>query len=189
MTDERTSGSNDANNQGKGAPTPKRSEAEAARKSQMKKPVTRKEQNARERERRNKERAKQRDALFGEGSAKDLPPRDQGPSRAVARDVVDRRRTVAEYMLPVLVFVLCLSFIQTDWAPKAVTSIWFTIFVLLVVDTLMLARQLKRALAEKVGPNATKGHTMYALMRSTQLRRFRLPKPALKIGEPLKQRY
>lgn len=178
----------DGSTERKGTPTPKRSESEAARKAQMKKPVSRKDAKARSRNQRNTERSKQREALFGTGNAAHLPLRDRGPERACARAVVDRRRTVAEFMLPALVLVLFLSFIQAPWAYAAVMSIWFTILVALVIDSFILVRQLKAALRDRAG-GSTKGHTFYAIMRSTQLRRFRLPKPAIGIGDDLPSRF
>ena len=46
-------------------------------------------------------------ASLASGDDRYLPARDKGPVRAFARDYVDSRRTVGEYMLPlVIVFLL-----------------------------------------------------------------------------------
>src|SRR5690606_22125722 len=133
--------------QGKGGPTRSRKEAEAARKQQMKRPLTRKEQAQRDRRRRAAARDKQREALMGSGSAADLPPRDRGPARALARDAVDRRRTVAEFMLPILVVILVLSFFPA-MAP-AVFTVWTVTILATVVDELWLVVSLRRELAKR----------------------------------------
>lgn len=169
---------------GKGGPTRSRKEAEAARKQQMKRPLTRREQADRSR----RQRDKQREALMGGGSAKDLPLRDQGPGRALARDVVDRRRTIAEFMLPILVVILVLSFFSQFQA--FVFTLWTVTILLTVIDEVLLVVRLRRELSRRVAdPARRKGATLYAVLRSTQLRRMRLPKPAIAIGGPLRETY
>ena len=85
---------------GKGRRTPTRKEAEAARKKQMKVPVTRKEQAKRERAAREELRLKQREALKT-GDEKYLPVRERGPVRKFCRDYVDRRWNFARIPAPV----------------------------------------------------------------------------------------
>lgn len=173
--------------QGKGRPTRSRREAEAERRAQMKRPLTRREQAQRERRRRAAARERQREALLGAGSAADLPPRDRGPARALARDAVDRRRTVAEFMLPILVLILVLSFFPSlaTW----VFTLWSVTIIATVVDELWLVVSLKRELARRFTKAERRGAVHYAVLRSTQLRRMRLPKPTIGIGEPLRERY
>ncbi|MFS0884804.1 DUF3043 domain-containing protein [Aeromicrobium sp. 179-A 4D2 NHS] len=172
---------------GKGGPTRSRKEAEAARKQQMKRPLTRREQAERDRRRRSAARNKQRDALMGTGSTADLPPRDRGPSRALARDAVDRRRTVAEFMLPILVVILVMSFFPA--AASAVFSLWTVTILATVLDEIWLVVSLKRELKRRFTKAERRGAVLYAVLRSTQLRRMRLPKPAIEIGQPLRERY
>lgn len=173
--------------QGKGGPTRSRKEAEAERRAQMKRPLTRKEQSQRERRRRASARDKQREALMGSGSAADLPPRDRGPAKALARDVVDRRRTVAEFMLPILVVILILSF----FPPMAATvfGLWTVTIIATVIDEAWLIFTLKRELAKRFDKAGRRGAVLYAILRSTQIRRMRLPKPAIAVREPLRERY
>lgn len=173
--------------QGKGGPTRSRKEAEAERRAQMKRPLTRKEQAQRERRRRASTRDKQREALMGSGSAADLPMRDRGPAKALARDAVDRRRTVAEFMLPILVVILVLSFFPA--MAEAVFGLWTVTIVATVIDETWLIFTLKRELAKRFAKPDRRGAVLYAVLRSTQIRRMRLPKPAINIGEPLRVNY
>ena len=174
--------------EGKGRRTPSRKEAEAARRSAMKKPLTRKEQLRRERDARAELRSKQQAALRS-GSGDYLPPRDRGPVRALARDVVDRRRNVAEYLLPILVAVLVMSFVQVVAVQLVATYAWAVLLVLTIVDEVVMVRTLKRELRDRLPDAPTKGATGYAVLRSTQLRRFRLPPVAIERGGMLKPRY
>ncbi|KQX76179.1 hypothetical protein ASD10_13930 [Aeromicrobium sp. Root472D3] len=177
---------------GKGRPTPSRREAEAARKKQMKTPMTRKEQAKRDRAAREEIRLKQRDALKS-GDERYLPAREQGPVRRFTRDYVDRRRNFAEYLLPFLVVLLVLFAVAGSISSNASAVLTAFVYPFLIVgtvlDEIIMVRGLKKQLKERFGPDNVKGSTTYAVLRSTQLRRFRLPKPQVKRGEVLSGTY
>ena len=61
------------------------------------------------RERQREDRSQQMTALRA-GDERNLPPRDRGPVRRYVRDVVDARRSVAEFFLPFALVILVLSF-------------------------------------------------------------------------------
>jgi hypothetical protein len=173
---------------GKGRPTPSRKEAEAARKKQMKVPLSRKDLAKRERAAREEIRLKQRDALKS-GDERYLPARDQGPVRRFTRDFVDRRYNFAEYLLPFLVVLLLLFIVAGSISTQAEQLITVTVYPFVIIGTILdeivLVRGLKKELRARFGDDAVKGQTTYAVLRSTQLRRFRLPKPMVKRGEKL----
>ncbi len=173
----------------KGRATPSRREAELARKKQMKTPMTRKEQAKRERKARNELRTKQQQAMRT-GDEKFLPARERGPVRRFLRDYVDRRWNIAEFLLPVLVLILLLSLLGQTWAVTAVSTLWAFTIVAVVVDTFVLLRGVKKQIAARgFDPAEARGARFYALLRSTQLRRFRLPKPQVARGEALPDTY
>ena len=175
---------------GKGRPTPSRKEAEAARKKAMKQPMTRKEQAKRDRDARAKIRQKQQAALRGGGDEAYLPPRDRGPVRRFARDFVDRRLTVAEFILPILIVFLVASLVTPPTVSNVLTLyVYTTLMIVIAIDEVMLTRSLKRAAAERFPGQSLKGLTGYTVLRSFQLRRFRLPSPQVKRGEELPARY
>lgn len=177
----------------KGRPTRSRKEAEEARKKAMKTPRTRKEQMLREREARAKLRRKQQEALRT-GDDDHLPPRDRGPVRALVRDVVDRRVNVAEYLLPILLVVIVLNLLngavfQEPQVDAFIMLTWLALIILTIFDEFRLVRLVKRTVVDRFGPDKKRGTTGYAVLRSTQLRRFRLPKPQIARGAPLPDRY
>ncbi len=178
---------------GKGRPTRSRKDAEEARKKAMKKPQTRKEQMLREREARAKLRRKQQEALRG-GDDDHLPPRDRGPVRALVRDVVDRRVNVAEYLLPILLVVIVLNLLnssvfQEPQVDAFIMLTWLALILLTIFDEIRMVRLVKRTVADRFGAEKQRGNTGYAVLRSTQLRRFRLPKVQIERGAPLRDRY
>jgi len=173
---------------GKGRPTPTRREAEQERKKRMKQKRSRKETSKLERQRRGEARQKAREAMET-GDDRYLPARDKGPARRLCRDVVDSRYNLAEYLLPILVLILVLSLINTPWAVTFVYGTWLVAILGTAVDSVLLVTKTRRALRTRLPDASTKGTTAYTVMRSTQMRRLRLPKPQIGRGEPLRSRY
>ncbi|WP_101256273.1 DUF3043 domain-containing protein [Streptomyces barkulensis] len=166
----------------KGRPTPKRSEAEALRRAVAKPPADRKEAARRAREARRAELARQREALAG-GDERYLPARDRGPVRRYARDFVDGKWHVAEFFLPLAVVILILSMMPSMQVKNASLLLWLGVIVMIVVDSVLTGFRLKKALAERFPDENRRGAVAYALMRTLQMRRMRLPKPQIARGE------
>ena len=166
----------------KGRPTPKRSEAEANRRGRAYVPKDRKEaaKDARGRDRSARER--QRAALLN-GDESALPPRDKGPVRRFARDYVDSRMTAAEWFLPFAVIILLLSVMRSPALTAISLVLWVVIIALIVVHSFILSFGLRKQLAARFPDKSTKGVVAYALMRTLQMRRLRLPKPQVKRGQ------
>jgi Protein of unknown function (DUF3043) len=171
--------------QGKGRATPKRKEAEAARKKRMTPPRTRKEASALHRERAKEQRGKQREAMAGAGDDRFLPSRDQGPVKKFIRDYIDSRRTVGEFLIPIFLLMFMAAILLSGVTPYLGTFAWVGILLLLTLDSIRVVRGLKKAITEKFGAGETRGITMYALMRSWQMRRLRLPKSTVKPGDSI----
>ncbi|GAA3844742.1 DUF3043 domain-containing protein [Streptomyces phyllanthi] len=166
----------------KGRPTPKRSEAQAQRRSVANTPSTRKEAAKRARDERRSALERQRQALAG-GDERYLPVRDKGPVRKFARDFVDSRFSVAEFFLPLAVIILVLSMVRVASLQNIALLLWLFVIVLIVVDSIWVAMRLKRQLNERYPDENKRGAVAYALMRTLQMRRLRLPKPQVKRGE------
>ncbi|MFF3844009.1 DUF3043 domain-containing protein [Streptomyces sp. NPDC002328] len=165
----------------KGRPTPKRSVAQSQRRSVANTPMTRKEAAKRQRDDRRAQLERQRQALAG-GDERYLPARDKGPVRRFARDFVDSRFNVAEFFLPMAVIILVLSMVRVASLQSIALLLWLVVIVLIVLDSIVTGFRLKKQLAERFPDENRRGAVAYALMRSLQMRRLRLPKPQLKRG-------
>jgi len=172
----------------KGRPTPKRKEAEAARKQRLTPPKDRKEAARRLKQKRYEERMRTQLALKT-GDEAHLPPRDRGKVRRFVRDLVDSRRSVAEYLLPLLLVILLLSLFRSPVAAYAQLVVWLGTILGTVVDTLYVIARIRRELSRRFPGESTRGAVPYGVLRSSQLRRFRLPKPQVARGAPLSDRY
>jgi uncharacterized membrane protein len=166
----------------KGRPTPKRSAAQSQRRSVANTPSTRKEASKRQRDDRRAALERQRQALAG-GDERYLPARDKGPVRKYARDFIDSRFNVAEFFLPMAVVILVLSLVRVGALQSIALMLWLVVIVLIVLDAILNGFRLKKRLAERFPDHNRKGAVAYALMRSLQMRRLRLPKPQVKRGE------
>lgn len=166
----------------KGRPTPKRSDAQSQRRSLAKAPANRKEAAKRQRDDRRSAMARQRQALAG-GDERYLPARDKGSVRRFARDYVDSRWSVAEFFLPLAVMILVLSMMPSLQLKNISLLLWLFVIVMIVLDSVGLGFRLKRDLRTRFPDENKRGAVAYALMRTLQLRRMRLPKPQVARGE------
>jgi len=169
---------------GKGRPTPKRREAEQARKARVKAPRDRREAIRLQRQRARAERAKIHQAMLT-GDERYLPARDKGPVRRFCRDFVDSRRTTGEFLLPYFLVIFVLMSIPVPPIPAVATYLWLLALVVVPVDLILLGRRLKRELRRRFPDESHRGAVAYAVMRATQIRRLRLPKPQVKPGQPI----
>ncbi|MEU9214759.1 DUF3043 domain-containing protein [Streptomyces sp. NPDC048415] len=166
----------------KGRPTPKRSEAQTQRRSVANTPTTRKEAGKRQRDERRAQLERQRQALAS-GDERYLPARDKGPVRKFARDFVDSRFCIAEFFLPLAVIILVLSMVRVGSLQTIALLLWLIVIVMIVVDSIAIAMRLNKQLNARFPDANKKGAVRYALMRTLQMRRLRLPKPQVKRGE------
>ena len=165
----------------KGRPTPKRREAERTRRERVRAPRDRREAARQARQQARESRARTRAALLA-GDERALPARDRGPVKAFVRDLVDARRSVAEFFLYVAVVVLLVTLIRVPVVQLVGTSVWLVMVVAIVADSLVLVTRLRRELRRRFPGQDTKGAVSYALLRSLQIRRLRLPPPRVKPG-------
>lgn len=170
----------DAEPVGKGRPTPKRSESRKARRNVT--PKNRKEAANLQRDKRREERQVARRALLT-GDERNLPPRDAGPEKRLARDIVDSRFTYGQVFFVLIIIVFALSLIQNTRIKDIANYVALFSLTLMVFDGVMNARRAKVAVLSKYGDDNVGGISTYAFMRALLPRRFRRPPPKVKRGE------
>lgn len=174
--------SNESSPQKKGRPTPKRKDAESARKVSSLAPAHSKEEKARQKSAARAARMAQRAAyLRGDESA--LPLRDKGPVKKFVRNYVDSRRSIGEYFLPIIGVVLIISLIPVAAAAVIGVALMYSVLFASVIDGIFLTRRIKREVTARFPSESVKGLGMYGWLRSTQMRRMRAPKPGVAVGE------
>ena len=165
----------------KGRPTPKRSEAEKRRRQPYTAPGDRKAAATQTRDRDRSERARRAEAMRrGEDWA--LPRKDQGPVRALARDVVDSRRGIAEYYLYGIVVLILLLFVPALKGTIVVDVVILAVLAVIAGEGWYVSRKVIRLANERYPGQSTKGVAMYTALRGTQLRKMRMPAPRVQRG-------
>ncbi len=166
----------------KGHATPKRKDAQAKRVVNSLAPATNRQERRKQKEAQRQSRVASRGAYMrGEESA--LPVRDRGPARRFVRNYVDARRSIAEYLLPLLFVVLIISRI-TSLAIFAI-ALMYAVFLGALIEGFVLSRKIRKLVTEKFPDSPSRGLGVYGWSRSTQLRRLRAPKPQFKPGDKL----
>ena len=185
----------------KGRPTPKRSEAARKRGPVAPAPMTAAEARRRRKElggpklsrqERKAERLSRRAVMSDRrekmmaGEDAYLLPRDKGPVRRFARDVVDSRRNVLGLFMPAalgLIFVmLAVPSVQVQ---RLLSPAMLVLVLIMVIDGLIVGRKVNRLVDEKFPNNTESGWKLgfYAASRASQVRRMRAPRPQVNRGD------
>jgi cation transport ATPase len=113
-----------------------------------------------------------------------LPARDRGPVRRLVRNVVDARRNAGSFFLVVAALVLIGNFVPNEQVRSYTVSIWLVFFLLIIVDSIVLGRRIRKKVLERF-PNEDhkmRGLVWYGISRATMVRRWRFPKPEVPLG-------
>ena len=114
-----------------------------------------------------------------------LLPRDKGPVRRFARDIVDSRRiSVLGLFMPAalgLIFVM-LAVPQVQFY---ISPAMLILMAVMIIDGVFLGRKVNRLVDEKFPDNTESGWKLgfYAASRASQLRRMRAPRPQVNRGD------
>jgi Protein of unknown function (DUF3043) len=166
----------------KGAPTPKRSEAQGSRRQPYQAPTDRKAASKVSRQRSQQDRIRRTEALQ-RGEEWALPAKDRGPVRALARDIVDSRRGFGEYYMVMVVVLLALLFLPGSDTKIIADFIVLALLLLIVAEGWFVGQKVKRLAAERFPGQTTRGVMMYTVMRGISMRRMRVPKPRVNRGD------
>ena len=166
----------------KGRPTPKRSEAERRRRQPYTAPKDRKEASRVQRDRQRTDRGRRLDAVR-RGEEWALPARDRGAVKALARDYVDSRRRLSEFYMYGLVVLLVLLFVRTRIVQSIVPILVLVAVLIMLAEGIFIGRRVRALAAERLPGESTRGIGLYAAMRALQIRKLRMPKPRVDVGD------
>jgi hypothetical protein len=159
---------------GKGRPTPKRRDAERARRTPVIAPKNSKEARA-------AQRTQMREARAGRmrGDERYLTSRDRGPVRGFARDYVDARRNVGGLFMPSAVLILVLNTLAVNFG----FLLMLVLILAIMFDSFILSSRVKAEAARRFPDEKRQGVGAYAVMRALQVRRWRIPPPRVQRGQ------
>jgi Flp pilus assembly protein TadB len=185
----------------KGRPTPKRSQSKARgpvapapmtsaearkRKKANRQKLTKEERKADKAARRSDMAVRREKMMAGDDAY--LLPRDKGPVRRYARDVVDARRNLLGLFMPAaLAVVFVMLSMPSVQIQMYVQFVMLALVLVMIVDGVLIGRRVNRLVNEKF-PDNTEGSWklgFYAASRASQLRRMRAPRPQVERGTKL----
>lgn len=171
---------------GKGRPTPKRKDAQAQRGGRVAPPpATRKEAAKRIRAQGAQKRKAVRTGTKT-GDERSMMKRDQGPVRRLVRDLVDSRRHIGVLLLPATVLPVLANLTPNVSIRAIATSIWLGAVLATVSDMVLTGIVVRRRVrSDFPDEQKTAGHIGYAIVRTAQFKRFRLPPPQVSVGDPV----
>lgn len=173
---------------GKGRPTPTRKEAEAAARARAKAPRDKREASRKQREFRAEESRKIRQGMKS-GDERYFLPRDRGPVRRFIRDYVDRRFSIVEMVIPLMIIGLILGYTGNSALVQASSLVLLATVLFVITDMFVLRFRVRRELKRRFPEESLKGTTYYSLTRAMQMKFMRLPKARIKIGQALPEDY
>lgn len=184
----------------KGRPTPKRSEAARRRGPVAPAPMTTAEARKRRKEvggrkltkeerkaeklTRRADMADRRERMMA-GEDAYLLPRDKGPVRRYARDLVDSRRNLLGLFMPIaLALILVTLSVPTPAVQQPLSFAMPVLLIVMAIDGVILGRYVNRRVDERFPDNTETGWKLgfYAGSRASQLRRMRAPRPMVTRG-------
>lgn len=169
----------------KGRPTPKRD-------TQKRGPVAPPPRTQREayrrargsKDQRRTESAERRERMMA-GDDRYLMPRDRGPVKAYARDIIDSRRNILGLFMPLALVVLVALFLSNLAVQQYVTYFCTAMLAVMIVEAIVLGRIATKR-ARKKFPNeavSALALTWYCFSRASQVRKMRIPRPRVRPGE------
>lgn len=182
----------------KGRPTPKRDTARRRpvapapmtgaearkRRKELKGPKLSREERREDKATRRAAMSERRERMMA-GDDDYLLPRDKGPVRRLARDIVDSRRiSVLGLFMPAalgLIFIM-LAVPQVQYY---ISPAMLILMAIMIVDGFFLGRKVNRIVDEKYPDHTESGWKLgfYAASRASQLRRMRAPRPQVNRGD------
>jgi hypothetical protein len=119
------------------------------------------------------------------GDERYLPARDRGAVRGLVRDIVDARRNAGGLFLLVAVAVFVGYLVPNAQVRALTVSLWMAVFAILVIDSFILGARIRRQVRQRHpdAPERTGRLVWYGITRATMIRRWRMPKPRVKVGD------
>ncbi|MFI2712733.1 DUF3043 domain-containing protein [Micromonospora sp. NPDC018662] len=115
-------------------------------------------------------------------------PRDRGPERLLARNVVDSRRTVGTWFFGGALIVLVGSNQAMPPIVRLLSNLlWGALALGVLIDSVLIARKIKKLVRERFPKSTEKLGSLYfyAIMRSITFRKMRAPAPRVAIGDKI----
>jgi len=175
----------DQGKRGPVAPAPMTSSEARRRRKELGGPKLSREERKAERLSRRADMSERREKMMS-GEDAYLLPRDKGPVRRFARDMVDSRRNLLGLFMPAalgLIFIMLA--VPSLTVQRLLSPAMLVLVLIMVIDGFILGRKVNKLVDQKFPDNTESGWKLgfYAASRASQLRRMRAPRPQVNRGD------
>lgn len=129
----------------------------------------------------------ERRQLMMEGDDRYVLSRDRGEVRRFARDWVDTHRRLINWFMPLALFVIVIQLIPNPTLMAYSQTLFLVLIMVVVVDGILVGRTVNKAVRQRFPSTDDTGFGMgwYAVLRATQPRMLRTPRPRVRPGDAI----
>jgi len=166
------------------APAPMTSAEARKRRKELRGPKLSREERREEKATRRAAMSDRRERMMA-GDDDYLLPRDKGPVRRYARDIVDSRRISVLGLFMPAALALIFIMLAVPQVQFYISPAMLILMAIMIVDGFFLGRKVNRLVDEKYPDNTESRWKLgfYAASRASQLRRMRAPRPQVDRGD------
>ena len=120
-------------------------------------------------------------AAMKAGDERVLTARDRGPVKGLARDFVDSRRMLSNYLFALLPLVLLST------AVPALSASSMLLLLVIIIEGAFTGRRIRKLAVARLAevPNSAFSLGFYAVSRASMPHRWRLPAPRVSVGDKI----
>jgi hypothetical protein len=166
------------------APAPMTSAEARKRRKELRGPKLSREERREEKATRRATMSDRRERMMA-GDDDYLLPRDKGPVRRYARDIVDSRRISVLGLFMPAALALIFIMLAVPQVQYYISPAMLILMGIMIIDGFFLGRRVNRLVGEKYPDHAESAWKLgfYAASRASQLRRMRAPRPQVNRGD------
>ena len=166
------------------APAPMTSAEARKRRKELRGPKLSREERREDKATRRAAMSERRERMMA-GDDAYLLPRDKGPVRRYARDIVDSRRISVLGLFMPAALALIFIMLAVPQVQYYISPAMLVLMGIMIVDGFFLGRKVNRRVDEKYPDHTESGWKVgfYAASRASQLRRMRAPRPQVNRGD------
>lgn len=134
-----------------------------------------------------REAREERRQLMMEGDDRYVLSRDRGEVRRFARDWVDTHRRLINWFMPLALFVIIFQLIPNPTLMMYSQTLFLVLIAVVIIDGILLGRKVNSVVRDRFPDTEDTGFGLgwYAVMRATQPRMLRTPRPRVRPGDAI----
>ena len=129
----------------------------------------------------------ERRQLMMDGDDRYVLSRDRGDVRRFVRDYIDTHRRLINWFMPLALFVIIFQLIPNPTLMMYSQTLFLVLIAVVIIDGILLGRKVNSVVRDRFPDTEDTGFGLgwYAVMRATQPRMLRTPRPRVRPGDAI----